>query len=321
MVVLTTPSLWQSPRERDPRRGLVPAFERAKHRVRLWQHRSELHALAQRVAQDPALSAFARTRQEFFHPLITRYLDRRLGRGQRLAWIVATLDVAQRGWGERSCAALLAGERVALLRLEQDGQAAFTASLCVNPLNWHEGYFAICLFDAQGRRIYNLSFGFTGHGERARLFIGSLQGPGPSVGEPAALIRTATRLAHGLRPPNLLLELAREVGRATGVSGLTGIDPDRHMHGGRNRRHRLRFDYRAFWTEAGGQRTPDGNWNIPQQTVRRALAEVPSQKRSMYRRRFAMLDAASSGLSAALTGATAGPAASTWPTPSVAPSA
>ena len=57
------------------------------------------------------------------------------------------------------------------------------------------------------------------------------------------------------------------------------------------RESRLRFDYRAFWTEHAATRDVGGNWSLPLDTALRPLEEVPTKRRAMYRRRYAMLEA------------------------------
>jgi hypothetical protein len=79
---------------------------------------------------------------------------------------------------------------------------------------------------------------------------------------------------------------------AWGATRLQGVDPENHVKGKWNLRHsRLRFDYRGFWAEHEGVREDSGNWTLPLDTALRPLEEVPTKRRAMYRRRYAMLDA------------------------------
>ncbi len=77
-----------------------------------------------------------------------------------------------------------------------------------------------------------------------------------------------------------------------GVARLQGVDPENHVKGRWNLRDsRLRFDYRAFWAEHEATRDEGGNWSLPMDTALRALEDVPTKRRAMYRRRYAMLEA------------------------------
>jgi len=59
---------------------------------------------------------------------------------------------------------------------------------------------------------------------------------------------------------------------------------------GSRARDRVHFDYRAFWSEAGGQAGAQGYWHLPLQAPRRPLEDIDARKRAMYRRRYTLLD-------------------------------
>ena len=89
----------------------------------------------------------------------------------------------------------------------------------------------------------------------------------------------------------------RDVASVWGTQRLAGLDPAHHIKGRWNlRKRRLRFDYTAFWQEQGGELAADGHWTLPLQAAVRPLADVPSQKRAMYRRRQAMLQGMSQSI-------------------------
>jgi len=101
-----------------------------------------------------------------------------------------------------------------------------------------------------------------------------------------------TSVAEGLRPGYLLVHLLRALAGHLGVTRLTAVDPLNHVKGRWNHRaSRLKFDYREFWIELGGSAADDANWKLPLAVPQRPLAEVPSKRRAMYRRRYSMLDA------------------------------
>jgi uncharacterized protein VirK/YbjX len=54
---------------------------------------------------------------------------------------------------------------------------------------------------------------------------------------------------------------------------------------------KLKTDFSEFWLEAGGWKTEDERFDeLPLTEPRKTLEEVPTRKRAVYRRRFAMLD-------------------------------
>ena len=54
---------------------------------------------------------------------------------------------------------------------------------------------------------------------------------------------------------------------------------------------KLKTDFSEFWREAGGHETDDNRFDeLPLVEPRKTMDEVPTRKRAVYRRRFAMLD-------------------------------
>ncbi len=178
-------------------------------------------------------------------------------------------------------------------------------SLGPNELDLQEGFWAISLRSPEGGRWYNLSFGFLGPGQ---LLISSIQGSPGERNEGLERARSLTKAAHGLRPPNLLFEALKSAARHWGISSIIGIDPKHHIKGRWNqRKKRLRFDYVGFWTEAGATLDEGGNWKMSIESNRKNLGEVASKKRSMYRKRFEMLDKMEDQIQAALRQSAVGP--------------
>jgi uncharacterized protein VirK/YbjX len=160
--------------------------------------------------------------------------------------------------------------------------------LSLNDVSFHEGLWQIGLIGADGVRLYSIGFGFT---DTRTLLMGNVQGPSLKD-DGLDRIRDVTHAAHGMRPPHLLVHTLRVLAAQWGATRLCGVDPENHVKGRWNlRASRLRFDYRAFWAEHEGARAEDGNWSLPLGTAMRPLEEVPTKRRAMYRRRYAMLEA------------------------------
>jgi len=87
----------------------------------------------------------------------------------------------------------------------------------------------------------------------------------------------------------LLLNVFVMLCQRWGMQHIQGIDPDFQIKQ-RNRApgKGFTFDYRALWEEAGGKRDGSGYWDLPLTLPERAAADIPSNKRSMYARRYAL---------------------------------
>ena len=124
------------------------------------------------------------------------------------------------------------------------------------------------------------------------LIIGGSQGPPADA--PKNLIKESTKLLHGMRPKALLLFVTQEIAKAwqldriRAASNKTHIS--RHSDYALNSTRRPKLAYDEFWEESGGKRANDDFYDLPLHHVRRSDAEIKSNKRSLYRQRYTLMD-------------------------------
>ena len=228
--------------------------------------------------------ALFRAQPRAFYPLMNHLIDRRMSAQQRLDTTCASLRVVCGSVGDDANVRSLLTLGVTLLELSDRTRVV----LSLNDVSFHEGLWQIGLIGEDGIRLYSIGFGFT---DARTLLMGNVQGPSLKD-DGLDRIRDATHAAHGMRPPHLLVHTLRLLAARWGAARLLGVDPENHVKGKWNLRDsRLRFDYRGFWGEHEGVRDASGNWSLPLGTALRPLEEVPTKRRGMYRRRYAMLEA------------------------------
>lgn len=285
---------WPTSHEVAGRATWRDAVRRLKHGLRVWLSQPSLPVI-QAVADDaPWVTALLKKHPRLLCPITSWYLDRRWTLQERTDAMAATLKAMGHLFPVRARWHIADGRHLRILDLD-DG---FHLALGLNELSYHEGLWSLSLRDSEHRRLFNLSFGLLPGGA---MLIGSIQGPNGD--DRVDLIRRLTKAAHGLRPPHLLMEALRALAqRREPPVAIRGLDPAHHVKGRWNLRgRRLRFDYRAFWEEceavpplASGrvqQDDPCLHWQLPAIRRPRDLADVPSKKRAMYRRREEWLSA------------------------------
>jgi uncharacterized protein len=230
------------------------------------------------------------------------YLTSKAGLREKLAWLRAHHD-----WMDAKLPAPMVAQlyRRGTADLARHSNAAgdveYLWSLAFDPQFAKEGELILKLVrHANGRHDRLVALAFTVYCERGRCIahIGCLQGPsGP---EGAHWIHQATKDFHGLRPMVAAVVGLAALCRQTGIDRVRAISQAEHIYGTRwRRRGRVKFDYDAFWAELGGQRAGAG-WQLPMQLPRKDFAEIASQKRAQYRRRFALEDALAAQIGTAL---------------------
>jgi uncharacterized protein VirK/YbjX len=272
----------------DARTMFADAFElglerRTKYAWRLLLTRKVRAGLLRALAGNRPVEALFRGQPRAFYPLMNHLVDRRLGARARLQMTLASLQSVTGAMGDEAQLQQLLTGGLTLLALG-DGTRVV---LSLNDVSFHEGLWQVGLIGEDGVRLYSIGFGFA---DGDTLLIGNVQGPSLKD-EGLDRIRDATHAAHGMRPPHLLVHVLRLLAARWGATQLRGVDPENHVKGRWNLRDsRLRFDYRGFWEEHDGLRGSDGNWALPLATAQRPIEEVPTKRRAMYRRRYAMLE-------------------------------
>lgn len=154
-----------------------------------------------------------------------------------------------------------------------------------------EGLLSLELIEGD-RLVFSLSFALGRTSEGLVTYIGGLQGGADE--DALARTRRLTRLAHGMRPRDLLIEAFRMLCHAYGVARILAVADDIRVHRSAYLRARsadpVMMNYDAVWEDRGGARGPDGFFHLCPSMKRRAAEDIRPNKRSEYRRRYAMLD-------------------------------
>lgn len=122
------------------------------------------------------------------------------------------------------------------------------------------------------------------------MFIGAMQGP--NMDNARDVVKKVTKYCHAYRTKNLILYLTQAVARSLGMKHIYAVTNYGYYANNHVRTDRkLKTDFSEFWTEAGGHPTDDTRFDeLPLVEARKTMEEVPTRKRAVYRKRFAMLD-------------------------------
>jgi uncharacterized protein VirK/YbjX len=163
-------------------------------------------------------------------------------------------------------------------------------SLIIDRPPWlaREGLLTLSIFK-DDFRAFTVSFSLSGYPD-TELFIGGLQGRQSE--DALALYRDLTKDFAGVRPRDFILEMLRLFAPRMGVRHIHAVADDhkisRHEYFGSKPVPGLFYD--DVWRERSGERAAETYFRLPLEGSRRPLEEVAAKKRSMYRRRYEMLD-------------------------------
>jgi len=176
---------------------------------------------------------------------------------------------------------------IATIDLGPDGMT----SLCLEYNRQKEGELSLLLRMTDGRVAAMSSFAFDRRSDGKYVMrIGRIQGV-----KDHELLRSLEKAMHGLRPKSLMLFASQELAHTFDIQEIFGVSNANQVYKKKvlipiPGLRKLSFDYDGFWREAGGTPDADGWFRLPQSLVKRTISEIKPNKRSMYNKRYAMLD-------------------------------
>lgn len=181
-------------------------------------------------------------------------------------------------------------KKITLWQYEEDQNENFEAVLRFMPGQRKEGLLSVML-NLDGEPLYQIIFWITPNrdGEWS-MWIGAMQGP--RFDDSKEVIKRITKKCHAYRTKNLVLFVAQAVARALNLQHIYAVTNYGYYANNHVRVDRkLKTSFSDFWQEAGGWATNDRRFDeLPLIEIRKTMEEVPTRKRAVYRKRFALLD-------------------------------
>ena len=183
------------------------------------------------------------------------------------------------------------GQAKAILDL---GQYSEHACIVLDRAKWfaREGEVVISLFKGE-QRVKSIAFSLGLVDDELVIYVGAIQGI-HADDDTLDLFKSLTKEFEGLRPRSLVIEMLRNVAEKIGAKKIWAISDEhrhhRHPYFADTHKNTLKSQYDLIWLDHDGKSLDNGFFEIPVAKHRKDIAQVSSNKRSMYRRRYAMLD-------------------------------
>jgi len=156
-----------------------------------------------------------------------------------------------------------------------------------------EGQLVINLFLANVR-IYSLAFSFARESGKVVAYVGALQGR--RLDGIRDIYRNFTKTMYGTRPQDFLFELFRIFCRTVGVTKIFAVSESYRHHRSSYFANAKYFaistlNYDRIWLERGGTLESQDFFVLGVEPHLKSMEEIPSNKRSTYRKRYKLLKA------------------------------
>ena len=280
---------WPDPHALYPDRNQKSyRMKRFRYRLRSWLHWQAVKKFESVVNQKPWLVDLLNQRANFSYPLVHRFLDKRFNTQQRFDAMCDNLTFLP--------------EKLTALGLPPLWQQAisfgevipdFEMRLTITDYQPMEGFWTLELVHSPSQElVYLLTFGKV----QQALLIAVIQGPNFEGSKD--MVKLLTKKCHGLRPAYLMVEAMKALTNVLGYSALWGI-PHKYQNKSRFvQSKRYVVDYDAIFAESAG--TLKDYWELPLHFETKNMDDIPSNKRSMYRKRYAMLEQLQENMATAL---------------------
>lgn len=177
------------------------------------------------------------------------------------------------------------------------GFAAEGCKLVIDRPPWfiREGELVLNIFNGD-LRIASIAFVLGQDASGVKLILGAIQGihSGVPREDSLSIYKTLTKTFEGMRPRSLLIDTLRIIARHVGAESICAVADlhrhHRHRYFGAREQSKLGTGYDEIWLDHGGVLdSSSGFYLLPIEAQRKELAEIPSKKRAMYRRRYEIL--------------------------------
>jgi len=144
------------------------------------------------------------------------------------------------------------------------------------------------LITLNNQEFYSITFSFHSNGKNIELIICGIQGREMIENE---TIKFFTKKMHGVRPRNFLFFVLRQICKVLNVDTIKSVRSDYHVANCSHVKKTGKFkaNYDQYWEEEGGVQQEKFYILSPKEN-RKDIENIPSKKRSMYKKRYAMLD-------------------------------
>ena len=151
-----------------------------------------------------------------------------------------------------------------------------------------EGLMAVSL-NLGAARLYHIDFWLgSGRDGETTIHIGALQG----IEEGLPILGSLAKDFHGYRPKNLMLRVVRLLAAQLHAERIYAVSDTGHYTQNHLRLDRqLKTSLNKFWLETGGNASEDPRFfELDKIEPQKNIEDIKSSKRSLYRKRFALLD-------------------------------
>lgn len=176
---------------------------------------------------------------------------------------------------------------ISLIKFNLEDIGEIDIKLCYIGSLGKEGEMTL-LLELNKKDLYSIAFSFFEFQNSKELIIAGIQSRSDVDTE---IIKQLTKKMHGVRPRNYLFFIIRQICEILSIQSIKAIRTDFHVANCShvNKTGKFMADYDLYWEEENGIKE-EIFYTLSTIESRKSMEEIASKKRSMYNKRFNMLD-------------------------------
>ncbi|MEK0446027.1 MAG: hypothetical protein RLZZ399_1348 [Verrucomicrobiota bacterium] len=237
----------------------------------------------------PGLAPIVRNHGRVYAKLQWPYLSKKFTGAEKLAFLKYHYQFLEESFPSPLIERIASQDGHTLCRMDLQETGVLSLQLRYSPFE-KEGDLSITLVDCLTREhIGSITFSVTHWTPESReLLIGGIQGH-RFANEKARTIEI-TRAMFGLRPKALLVFAIQQFAKRWKIERIRAVSNELHIYRSLRKRREIAADYDLFWSECGGHPEASGLFALPLSPQLKNIAELKPNKRTVYRKRYAMFD-------------------------------
>ena len=233
------------------------------------------------------LSAVITSQPDIYNKPFRSYLFCNIAIKNKFKYIQSHYDYLSKTFNEQAITNIYSTFNVNLLEFELENVGTMKVKLCYIPYLGKEGELTL-LLDLNDEDLYSIAFSFHEENNKLSFIIYGIQSRSAID---ADLIKQVTKKMHGVRPRNYLFFILRQICEVLEVDKIEAIRSQYHVANCSHVKKTGKFqaNYDQYWEEENGIKG-EKFYTLPLVETRKSMEEIASKKRSMYKKRYALLD-------------------------------
>lgn len=263
------------------------SFKKFKFIVRGFFFKKELISLY-KLFQEEKLREVISAQSDIYNKPFRTYLFCNNKIKNKFAHIISHYSYLSNTFNSKAIESIYSSFDVNLKEFNIEDIGDLKVKLCYIPDLGKEGELTL-LLSLNDEDLYSIAFSFYTEENKTEFIIYGIQSRSTVD---ANLIKQVTKKMHGIRPRNYLFFILRQICAVLNIDTIKAIRSNYHVANCShvNKTGKFQANYDQYWQEENGDILDEKFYSLPLVEKRKSMEEIASKKRSMYKKRFALLD-------------------------------